>query len=93
MIEIFNCFQTLPFHFNCFSCLHFEVLRIFCNFLLGQLVLKKQIPCNFFFDNCKWVSLLKMKIRSMGMTCEVFMNEVIMEEQGMEKRFEGNHNL
>jgi hypothetical protein len=34
-----------------------------------------------------------MKIRSMGMTCEVFMNEVIMEEQGMEKRFEGNHNL
>ncbi len=30
----------------------------------------------------------------MGMnTCEVFMNEVIMYEQAMEKKFEDNHNL
>lgn len=68
MSEILNCFQTLPFIFIGFNCLHFDVLGIFCKFLVGQLVFYLE---NFLVilscDNCKWVSLLKMKIRSMGM--------------------------
>jgi hypothetical protein len=67
MSENFNCFQTLPFRFNCF-CLHFDVLRIFCKFLVGKLVFYfKKFLVILSCDNCKWVKSFEDEIGSMEM--------------------------